>query len=381
MRILHIIQNFFPCVGGAELHTYELCKHLAAKGYDVCVATSTKGASSRAVQEEVDGVLVFRFPNVQVGEYQTIHPTLYTWLTKAAKAFDVVHAHGLRSPYSLASAQVSRRRGKPLVLTLHGVFDPRNWAETLIKKPFDATATKYILKQCKAIIAVSEFEKQAFSQRFPSFSHKATLVHRGVTIYDVGDEDKREALKSFGLEGNKVVLTVSRLAPYKGLEFLLQSIPHVLKRRSDVVFAIVGEDWGYGERLRKMSRLLGVEKSIRFLGPVYGTKLAALYKASDVYVMPSAFEASATTLKEALCYGVPVVATKVGLAPELLRDGENGYLVDYGDAEALASRICDALERGKKSFSIDAAKLRQTYSWEVTVKEVAEIYHRVTSTR
>jgi glycosyltransferase involved in cell wall biosynthesis len=139
-----------------------------------------------------------------------------------------------------------------------------------------------------------------------------------------------------------IVGTVSRLSEErKGVDHFLTMAAAVSRVRPDAVFLIVG-DGALRPRLETLAHTLGVRDRVRFLGE--RTDVPRLLAAMTVFVMPSLYEGGPYTVLEACAMGRPVVATPVGLVPDLIRAGENGMLAPIGDSAALARAVLVLLD-------------------------------------
>ncbi len=137
------------------------------------------------------------------------------------------------------------------------------------------------------------------------------------------------------------ILFVGRLVPVKGLPYLLEATRTLLDHDVQVEVSIVGTG-RERESLIQLSSRLGLGTAIRFLGELsYGPDLLAIYRRADVFVLPSLSEAMAKTVWEAMACGVPVVATRIGGLPDVVRHEETGLLVD----SRRSGQIADAIER------------------------------------
>ncbi|MBI4536536.1 MAG: glycosyltransferase family 4 protein [candidate division NC10 bacterium] len=176
--------------------------------------------------------------------------------------------------------------------------------------------------------------------------------------------------------GRPVVGTVARLAPVKGIAYLVRAAPRVLASVPDARFLIVGD----GEQrmaLEREARDLGLADRIHFTG--FREDVPALIAGMDFFVLPSLNEGMGRVLVMAMARGKPIVATRVGGVPELLGEGEAGLLVPPADPAALAGAICSLLQDPVRLRAIAEAGRRRApqYSADKMVKSLAELYRDV----
>ena len=149
-----------------------------------------------------------------------------------------------------------------------------------------------------------------------------------------------------------------RLAKVKGLELMIESVNHLIKKGMSVELLIIG-DGPERERLLKKVEELGIKTQVEFLGRRNIQEIAALCKNADLFLMSSLSEGVPTALLEALTFGLPVVATSVGAIPALVKNGINGYLVEKRDVNVYSSAIYKALRLNKEKaarYSQDIVK-------------------------
>jgi phosphatidyl-myo-inositol dimannoside synthase len=141
--------------------------------------------------------------------------------------------------------------------------------------------------------------------------------------------------------GARVVLTVGRLVsaePGKGVDTVLRSFPKVLRAFPEACFVIVGEgDARPG--LEKLARECNLAEHVVFAGEQPLEALRGFYDRCEIFAMPSRQEGFGVVFLEAMAHGKPVIAGAHGGTPELVEDGATGYLVNYGDTEAVADRL------------------------------------------
>ncbi|MFN2512406.1 MAG: glycosyltransferase family 4 protein [Pyrinomonadaceae bacterium] len=139
------------------------------------------------------------------------------------------------------------------------------------------------------------------------------------------------------------LLSVGRLdstEQRKGFDTVIESLPAVIERVPDVQYLIVGGGSDL-ERHKQLASRVGVSDRVHFLGTVPEDLLHDCYKSCDVFVMPSAQEGFGFVYLEAMQYRKPIVAANRGGAPEVVQDGINGKLIDYGNKQQLAETLID----------------------------------------
>jgi glycosyltransferase involved in cell wall biosynthesis len=172
---------------------------------------------------------------------------------------------------------------------------------------------------------------------------KFIALYNGVDIEYFTPQKKDLALANeFGmLNGEQVIGSFSNFYPIKGVEYFIESIPVILKRKSNVKFLLVG-DGILHKHLEKRVRNLGIQKNVVFTGR--RSNINALYSIVDISVNSSTTEGFSNAIIESLAMGVPVIATNVGGNPEAVTDGKNGFLVPVGEPKKIADaaiRIID----------------------------------------
>jgi glycosyltransferase involved in cell wall biosynthesis len=151
------------------------------------------------------------------------------------------------------------------------------------------------------------------------------------------------------------------LRPVKGHEFLLEAAAALGKRREWVI-AITGDgEAAFVYRLRSLSRELGLETRVRFLGTI--SQMPEFYRACDVTCVPSRSESFGRTVIESFAVGTPVVASAVGGIRETVRNEQMGLLVNYGDVSGLARSLTRLLDDGSLREKMGRAGQAEAYEF------------------
>jgi glycosyltransferase involved in cell wall biosynthesis len=143
-----------------------------------------------------------------------------------------------------------------------------------------------------------------------------------------------------------LILFVGHVRPRKGPQVLVEALPQVRKQQPETRLVIVGPDHDYANELRAIAGSLGVADAVDIVGVVDDGVLPEYYAAADLFVFPTltTIECLGLTFVQAMFSGVPVIATRIAGAPEVIRDGHDGYLVEPGDPNELAERAVGVLQ-------------------------------------
>ena len=207
---------------------------------------------------------------------------------------------------------------------------------------------------------------------------KIRLIYNGLNLEEltttIANKPKiRQALHIDPI--HKIIITVANLIPYKGHSELLKTAAMVIKRFSNSIFLLVGQDRGIQKGLEQQAQELGVGSSIIFLGQ--RRDIPDLMAASDISVLPSHEEGFSNVVLESMAAGLPVVANWVGGNSEAIMDGETGWLVEPRNTQELAMKIMDLLEDPGKAAKWGEAgrrRVEQNFSHEKMVAEHIKLY-------
>jgi len=283
---------------------------------------------------------------------------------------DLVHSHILTRE-AVIGHLFSRRYKVPHVISEHwSRYLPQNHSYTgHIRK----SVSRYVVGKAKAVIAVSEVLKNAM------ISSRLQNDHYFV-VPNVVDPHRETPLPDHTNNPRKQILHVSCFDDRsKNITGLLLSVSALAEKRSDFQLILAGE----GPDLEKMKELadsLGLlQYTVLFTGLKEGDDLAALYIDSDFSVLSSNYETFGTVIIESLTYGTPVVTTNVGIAAEVIHQG-NGILVGTHDNDALSESIDRMLDMSG-SFDRETIRneIRDRYSSESVGNRLSEIFSQITA--
>lgn len=255
--------------------------------------------------------------------------------------FEVIDAH-FAFPDGLAATLLARHFGCPVVITLRGSI------VRLSGYRLHRPQLGWVLRHANRVTAVSDSLKGvAVGLGVPA--DRVRVIPNGVDPTVFSPMDRRDARRLCGLpERATVLLTVAGLYEGKGQHAVIDVLPSLVARHPEALYVIVGNPRPgetYERRLQGAIRKLGLDRHVLFGGPRPQAELGRWFSAADVSVLATQSEGWPNVLLESLACGTPVVATKVGGASEIVRDGEDGFLVPYGDAAALRDALLVAVEQ------------------------------------
>ena len=225
---------------------------------------------------------------------------------------ELVHVHGLWTYISVASLKWSIRTGNPLIISTHGMLNPRALQISAWKKKIAAWLYEgKHLRGAACIRALCEAEAKVI--RMYGLRNPIAVIPNGIDIPKVSRTNAPPWSGRIGGQ-DKVILYLGWLHPNKGVENLIRAWNEVCRRNDSKSknwhLSIAGWDKnGYEQMMRKNVQEYGL-KNIHFLGPKFGEEKAAMFSHSDAFILPSLSEGMPMTILEAWAYGLPVVMTE-----------------------------------------------------------------------
>lgn len=325
MRVLHLIR---PASGGMRAHLALLTRGLLARGVEIGLCSPAADLNAEIGQAGAVTCLVAIGDRPSPADLQA-----FKALDRAIRSFapDLVHAHGLRAAW--LARPVAYLRRLPLVVTYHATLDGGGSFRRALTIWLERLTARWTAQS----IAVSELVRTNILARVGLPPETVRTILNGADLPAQSPRaDRQEIRRALGLPlHGTVVATIARLAPQKDLPTLLRAAARVVNA-CDAHFLVAG-DGPLRRELALTAHGLGLNGRVHFLGQ--RDDIPDLLHAADLFALSSAYEGAPLAVIEALAAGLPVVATAVGGLPELVPDGQTGYLVPAGDHQALADRL------------------------------------------
>lgn len=370
-------------IGGAGTYAEKVTCELAKLGHEIFVFAPQIEKLSR----EAVNVPNLRIIRVRIND-RLPFKALQFWLSlpkviKTAEKngkFDIIHFNGISYWF------LKKRLGSaPHIVTIHHLVTDAIKSNNLsMVSRFknlsgeNSLIIPWIEKRCirfaDKIIAVSNFTKDQILKNYNVEPGKTSVIYNGIDLntQSFSEEDVEATKKGFVLDNKPVLLFVGRVDdPRKGLDMLIKALPKVLKK-GDVNLLVVGK--GDQAKARELAELVGVSNKIVFTGFVDDITLKKCYALCDVYVCPSRLEGFGLTLLDAMAAGKPIVATRVGAIPEVIRDKANGVLAEPDDENSLARAIYQALTTISDNDNFSCRILKDKFNWAKNTKILEKFY-------
>ena len=384
VRVLRVIARLN--VGGPALHVTYLARGLAERGYETTLVAGdvARGEASMSFVAEQAGVEIVTLPGLS-RELSPVRDALAAFrLARLIRKLrpDVVHTHTAKAGAVGRTAALLAWPRRPVVVhTFHGHV-LRGYFGTGGTLVFRAIET-LLARASDRLIAVSPEVRDELVALHVAPRERFSVVRLGIELEPRVhfEGDPAEVRRRHGIpEGKFVVGWFGRMTAVKRTDDLLTMLAGVRERGVDALLLLVG-DGDDRERLEQRAHDLGLARSCLFLG--YQEDVAPWYAICDAVVLTSASEGTPVTIIEALAAGRPVVATKVGGVPDVVDEGETGFLVRPHDTHALAERLeilaGDPVRR-RAMGDLGRARMLERYAVERLVDDVDALYRELLAT-
>jgi glycosyltransferase involved in cell wall biosynthesis len=417
MRILHIIQRYWPAVGGAEIHFGEISARLAAEGHQVTVATTDAldfelfwDRGRRRIEEPTDlhaDVRIVRFPvrhlpasnlayagvrrllwllsRTRIAPLVVLNrlarltprvPDLWRWLATTDEPFDLVAGMTICfEPLLEAGLRFTRRRGIPFVAypLTHLGAGPRPGADAL--SAFYTMRHQIALVRASTAAAMQTRAEQGFYAAHGAPVDRLPISGPGVTPDRVLGGDGGRFRAQHRLSG-PLVATLSAMSYDKGTVHLVEAVRRLWAAGVPVDLALAGTITAPFRTY--LAGLPAADRDrLHVLGPVDDAEKRDLLAAADVFAMPSRTDSFGLVYLEAWLYRKPVIGAATWGVSDVITDGEDGVLVPFGDVPALAASLASLLDDPARRAAMGERGERKVYehhTWERKYAVVRNLY-------
>jgi glycosyltransferase involved in cell wall biosynthesis len=382
-KILHIITRLD--MGGSAQNTLQTCKKLCGKyetilvhglSYESRMTDLEKRIIEDAVEEaKAMGVKVIALTSMvrsicPVKDFKAL--LSLTWLIFEEKP-EIVHTHSSKA--GILGRLAAKIAGVPHIIhtphghVFYGHFGP--FASRIFM-----WVEKIFSRFTERMVALTDGEMEDYINLSVCSSEKLLKIHSGVDVekFMHANGNRVGKRRSLGLDQNEAVIGfVGWLLPIKGPDYLLKAMDDVWQVHQDASLVLVGKgDMDVDLRAEALKK--NANGKVKFLG--WREDIDEILPLFDMLVLPSLNEGMGRVLVEAMAAGKPVVASRVGGIPDLVRDGENGYLVAPADEKALANGIKKLLDDPAKAkqMGLRGREHSRQFSLEAMIEKLDALY-------
>jgi glycosyltransferase involved in cell wall biosynthesis len=379
VRVLRVIARLN--MGGPALHVAYLTHGLRERGYDTTLVAGSlaRGEDSMEFVARELGIEATHLPELRrdIAPIRDLQATVRLARLIRRLRPDILHTHTAKAgAVGRAAALLVGDARPPIVVhtfhghVLRGYFGPRlSYGFRLLER--------WLAKRTDALVAVSPEVRDELVRLGVAPAEKFTVIRVGIELgVRVADLDGRaETRRLLGIaDGSFTVGWVGRMTGVKRTSDVLLAFKRLRERGVDAVLCMIGDGPERGQ-LERRAHELGIMKRTLFLG--YQEHVAPYYAALDAMILPSGNEGTPVSAIEALAAGRPVVATRVGGLPDVVREGKDGFLVSPGAVDELADRLERlAADEGLRRRMGEAGRERvlPRYSVERLIDDVDALY-------
>lgn len=378
MKIALMTNNYKPFMGGVPISIERLKRGLEALGHQVVVFAPT-------YEEQVEEENVFRYAICMkkfIGGIVLPNPYDRRIEEEFRKHdFDIIHVH---HPMLIGRTAVylSKKYNVPLTFTYHTRYE--QYVECYTKSRLIEKLTPLylntFLKHCHFIFAPTQGMKDYLVGKCKVYPGRIGILPTGIeeSNFQVSEDETAGIREQYQAQEIPLLLTVSRMAQEKNVEFLLESLA-LFKQRSGKPFRMlmVG-DGPDREAYEQMAAHLGLEKEVCFVGKIPNQEIAPYFAAADAFLFASKTETQGIVILEAFAGKAPVVAVEASGVKDLVKSGFNGILTEE-NREQFAGELCSLLENTllRKRMAEYAGQTALAYREEAVALQAVHYYNSV----
>lgn len=350
MKILMISPSYFPQRGGTEQVIFELITRLKLK-YDITILTSRLDNNWKKY-EEIDGIKISRI-NLSSNSFgirlliNYFNFFLAGFKLHKKNKYDLIHLfHVYENGYA---AYLLKKLFKiPLITSLMGwdSYDP-------IRK-----IPKRYLPFMRKVMNSSDWLTSPSNHLAKAAKEQG--CYKEISVIPHGTNMHKNLIPTQIDNSIVTFLSVQRLHERKGLKYLLQAIPKIIKLNKNIHFIIVGKG-PEEENLKKLSNELKINDHLTFKGFVADEDLPNIYSSSDFFILPTLYEAFGLVYADALCFGIPIITTENGGSLDIVNN-KNGIIFPMEDPQAIVNAVNNAVNKNWDRKGIQRGA--KQYYWE-----------------
>ena len=338
MKIGFISTYFYPFIGGAEANCYNIAKKLS-KNHEIHIFTSDRKDKHIVLKREEklnNKIFVHRSKTIfRYKYYFGFYPEMLIKLLK--QDLDILQVHSLGFIWHdicIIIKKIMSPKTK-FIITPHGPFMALKsyplWQ--IILKKIVELFEKRINGIYDLVIQVNPYQYK-WLKDYNFKQEKITYIPNGINKEIFKNSNKSNFLKKYNLKNKFIISYIGRIHEYKGIQNVLKVLPEIVKIKKNLVFIIMGQDAGYLSEIKSQIKKLKIENSVKILENVSEIEKLECLEASEIFIMPSEWEAFGITILEAMSKRNAIISTETEGGKFLVSE-ENGLLYKFKDIKKL----------------------------------------------
>lgn len=365
MKITMITPYYLPYLAGAELYVYEVSKYLIKNGHKVNIVTKHFGNLKKF--EVMGGINVYRVKSIDLPQIRSLiaFPFMFLKALKLAKKSDLIHAH-IAYPSGIIAMLIKSLTKKPYIITSQG-DELMDYPEKKLLK-FLKSPIKRSLKKANHIHCISKALFNNIKDFFDINPKNITIIPNGVDLNLFNSAKKVDLKKKF--KSKNILINVSRLTKKNNVESVIKAMTKLDKNTRLI---IVG-DGPERKNLEQLAKKLNVQ--VIFTGNIDHKKIPSLIKGADIFIRTPRTEGLGNVFLESMASNVPIIASPIGGILDIIKNNENGLLVNQNNVEEIASAIKKLLKDNnlREKLIKNGSKFVKDYDWNTIGEKTFKIY-------
>ena len=285
------------------------------------------------------------------------------------KKYDILAVHITSDTILKIIKDIGKELKIAVVAHYHGL---NVWKEYInkhrIREAFYAWRRARILRECKAIVGVSDKVCEIVREKISNIP--VYTVYNGVETELFYPQKERNDVFT--------IVGVGNLIPIKGFRYLIDAFAQIYERDRNIRLKIIGEGVERDE-LELQVKTLGLKEIVTFLGKLPYEQVAEQMRNSHLFVLPSYYEALGCVYLEAMACGIPTIGVKGMGIDEIIVDGENGLLIEAQSISSLCEKIQSVIDNEDfaKKLEKNGRETALQYTWEASAKELDKVYRSI----
>ncbi len=389
-KVLIFSTAYFPFVGGAEVAVKEITDRINDMKFDMITAKMDRKLPAF---ERIGNVNIYRM-GFGWGAIDKIILAKFG----VFKALKLDKKNNYDCAWSIMASQASiaaaffkiYNKKVKLVLTLQEGDEEEHLARYVLNIKFLYKILirpwhLLIFKKADRVTAISRHLKERAIRN--GVKAPVEVIPNGVNLENyelrIKNYELDELKKLLGIkEGEKVLITTSRLVKKNGIDDLIKAAAILIKNYKLKIKLLILGGGELKDELISLSENLGIKNDVGFRGVIFPDKLPEYYKISDCFCRPSVSEGLGNSFLEAMYFGIPIIATPVGGIPDFLVNGETGWFCKVKNPQSIAEKVKYILDKKNKeeiARVVENARrmVEEKYNWETIAEKIEEVFQYV----